>query len=89
MTGCSVAWTDGSTGFIDRCGRVSCSSAPPPQPFACLHLLVAAHREDIVRRLRLGDIWILITTDLMARGMDFKGVKLVVNYDFPQVGGGV
>jgi superfamily II DNA/RNA helicase len=45
-----------------------------------------ASREDIVRRLRMGDIWILITTDLMARGMDFKGVKLVVNYDFPQVG---
>ena len=41
-----------------------------------------------MRRLRLGDIWILITTDLMARDMDFKGVKLVVNYDFPQVGGG-
>ena len=29
----------------------------------------------------------MITTDLMARGMDFKGVKLVVNYDFPQVCG--
>lgn len=26
----------------------------------------------------------LITTDLMARGMDFKGVNLVINYDFPQ-----
>ena len=26
----------------------------------------------------------MITTELMARGMDFKGVKLVINYDFPQ-----
>ncbi len=53
---------------------------------AALVRLLARAREDIVRRLRLGDVWILITTDLMARGMDFKGVKLVVNYDFPQVG---
>merc|ERR1711972_1058764 len=31
-----------------------------------------------------GKIWILICTDLMARGVDFKGVETVVNYDFPQ-----
>lgn len=28
-------------------------------------------------------IWVLICTDLMGRGIDFKGVNLVVNYDFP------
>ena len=28
-------------------------------------------------------IWILICTDLMGRGMDFKGINLVINYDFP------
>ena len=32
----------------------------------------------------MGKIWILIATDLMARGIDFKGVNMVVNYDFPQ-----
>lgn len=26
----------------------------------------------------------LIATELVARGMDFKGVSLVINYDFPQ-----
>lgn len=26
----------------------------------------------------------LICTELMGRGIDFKGVNLVVNYDFPQ-----
>ena len=26
----------------------------------------------------------LICTDLMARGVDFKGVKMVINYDLPQ-----
>lgn len=43
-----------------------------------------AQREATVRNFRAGDIWVLICTDLMARGIDFKGVKLVVNYDFPQ-----
>jgi ATP-dependent RNA helicase DDX52/ROK1 len=32
---------------------------------------------------RIGKIWALICTDLFARGIDFKGVKLVINYDFP------
>jgi len=36
-----------------------------------------------VLRFRLGKIWTLISTDLMARGIDFKGVNLVINYDFP------
>ncbi|EJU04701.1 P-loop containing nucleoside triphosphate hydrolase protein [Dacryopinax primogenitus] len=43
-----------------------------------------AQREDAVRRFRKGEVWVLIATELMARGMDFKGVNLVVNYDFPQ-----
>ena len=29
-------------------------------------------------------MWVLIATELVARGMDFKGVSLVINYDFPQ-----
>ncbi|MBN3304895.1 DDX52 helicase, partial [Amia calva] len=28
-------------------------------------------------------IWVLICTALLARGIDFKGVNLVINYDFP------
>lgn len=41
-------------------------------------------RDNIIRRFRTGDIWVLICTDLMARGVDFKGVNMVINYDFPQ-----
>lgn len=41
-------------------------------------------RDNIVEQFRAGRIWFLIATDLMGRGMDFKGVNMVVNYDFPQ-----
>ncbi|BGP28042.1 ATP-dependent RNA helicase rok1 [Rhodotorula toruloides] len=41
-------------------------------------------RDEIVRKFAAGQIWCLICTDVMARGVDFKGVKLVINYDFPQ-----
>ena len=41
-------------------------------------------REEVIKQFRLGNIWVLICTDLMARGVDFKGVQLVINYDFPQ-----
>lgn len=40
-------------------------------------------REATMTRFRRGEIWILITTDLLSRGVDFKGINGVVNYDFP------
>ena len=40
-------------------------------------------RDAVVEQFRTGKVWVLIATELMARGMDFKGVSLVVNYDFP------
>ncbi|KUF97734.1 N-acetylated-alpha-linked acidic dipeptidase 2 [Phytophthora nicotianae] len=42
-------------------------------------------RDDVIRRFRTGEVWVLICTDLMSRGMDFKAVNMVINYDFPQV----
>jgi ATP-dependent RNA helicase DDX52/ROK1 len=41
-------------------------------------------RDNIIDQFRAGRIWVLISTELMARGLDFKGVNLVINYDFPQ-----
>ncbi|KAJ1796270.1 RNA-dependent ATPase rok1 [Coemansia sp. RSA 2399] len=41
-------------------------------------------RNRIIQKFRSGDLWVLICTELMARGIDFKGVNLVINYDFPQ-----
>ena len=40
-------------------------------------------RDDAVTRMRCGKSWIMIATEVMARGMDFKGVREVINYDFP------
>lgn len=40
-------------------------------------------RQNIIQDFDAGNFWILITTDLVARGIDFKNVNLVVNYDFP------
>jgi ATP-dependent RNA helicase DDX52/ROK1 len=40
-------------------------------------------RDSTVKAFRAGRVWILICTELMGRGIDFKGVNLVVNYDFP------
>lgn len=46
--------------------------------------LTPAQRTEAVNKFRMGETWVLICTDLMSRGIDFKGVNLVVNFDFPQ-----
>lgn len=43
-------------------------------------------RSNIMAGFRKGEIWILITTDLLSRGMDFRGMNGVVNYDIPNTG---
>jgi ATP-dependent RNA helicase DDX52/ROK1 len=43
-----------------------------------------SQRGQIIQNFKQGKIWVLICTELMARGIDFKGVNLVINYDFPQ-----
>ncbi|KAL3481942.1 P-loop containing nucleoside triphosphate hydrolase protein [Aspergillus californicus] len=51
---------------------------------AVLHSdLSDTQRSDIMRGFRKGEIWILVTTDLLARGVDFRGINGVVNYDIP------
>lgn len=41
-------------------------------------------RADAAERFQRGECHILVSTEVMARGMDFAGVRLVINYDFPQ-----
>ena len=43
-------------------------------------------RSNVMARFRRGETWILITTDLLSRGVDFRGLNGVVNYDIPNTG---
>lgn len=42
-----------------------------------------ASRVKAVEKFREGKTWVLIATDLVARGLDFAGVETVINLDFP------
>ncbi|KAI0186116.1 P-loop containing nucleoside triphosphate hydrolase protein [Xylaria flabelliformis] len=55
-----------------------------PSRIAALHSSLSdSARSEVVRRFRSGEIWALITTDILMRGLDFRGVSGVVNYDVP------
>ena len=41
-------------------------------------------REKIMKEFRSGSSRVLITTDLLARGIDVQQVSLVINFDLPQ-----
>lgn len=41
------------------------------------------HRERVMRDFRNGEFQILITTDLLARGLDIPDIEFVVNFDLP------
>ena len=43
----------------------------------------ARKRSRAVDEFRAGRLWLLVTTELLGRGLDFKGVNMVINYDFP------
>lgn len=50
----------------------------------CIHAdRTQMQRDEVIKRFRSGKIWVLICTDLMARGVDFKAVNCVINYDLP------
>jgi len=41
-------------------------------------------REKVMREFRTGATRVLVTTDLLARGIDVYQVSLVINYDLPR-----
>lgn len=41
-------------------------------------------RDKVIDRFKQGEIWVLICTEVLSRGIDFRGVNLVINYDVPQ-----
>ncbi|CAI5445295.1 unnamed protein product [Caenorhabditis angaria] len=51
---------------------------------SCLHgEMDQAERDAIMREFRSGSSRVLITTDILARGIDVQQVSLVINYDLP------
>lgn len=41
------------------------------------------HRERVIRDFRNEKFRVLVTTDLIARGLDFQNITLVINFDLP------
>ncbi len=48
--------------------------------------LAQSEREEILRLFKNGKVQILVATDILSRGIDVKGINLVVNYDVPSDG---
>lgn len=68
----------------ERCKELFSELAYEAVRADCIHAeRTQAQREQTVQKFRNGEVWVLICTDLMGRGIDFKGVNCVVNYDFP------
>ncbi|VYS66830.1 unnamed protein product [Arabidopsis thaliana] len=42
-----------------------------------------AERDDVLNQFRSGRTPVLVATDVAARGLDVKDIRVVVNYDFP------
>jgi translation initiation factor 4A len=46
--------------------------------------MMQKEREDIMKDFRVGNTRLLITTDILSRGIDIQQVSLVINYDMPK-----
>lgn len=46
--------------------------------------LMGPERKEIMNQFRKGKLRILITTDLLARGIDIQQISLVINFDMPK-----
>jgi len=46
--------------------------------------MMQKEREEIMKEFRIGSTRILITTDILSRGIDIQQVSLVINYDMPK-----
>ncbi|KAJ9463346.1 putative ATP-dependent RNA helicase ddx52, partial [Diplonema papillatum] len=69
---------------IDRAKDLYTELLTRGQQVAAIHSeRTAAQRDATIRDFRTAKLNILVCTELLARGIDFKGVQTVINYDFP------
>lgn len=67
-----------------RADRVAAALNSSGVPAATIHSdLSQAKREETLDRFRSGKYHLLISTDVMARGIDVEGITHVVNFDVP------
>ena len=45
---------------------------------------ILPQRSSIVRQFRKGEVQVLLATDVAARGLDVKDIRVVINYDAPK-----
>ncbi|MFH4983908.1 hypothetical protein AB6A40_010617 [Gnathostoma spinigerum] len=56
----------------------------PPVPFALISSERSEKdREQSLANFRTGKVWVLICTELLSRGLDLRGVNVVINFDLP------
>ncbi|EZG67379.1 helicase [Gregarina niphandrodes] len=64
--------------------NISMKGSDKPVPVGSLHSgLSPKNRISNLNAFRKGDLWILVCTDLAARGIDCVGVRCVLNFDLP------
>lgn len=45
--------------------------------------MMADERDEMIGKFRTGEVSVVITTNLLARGVDVPGIQIVINYDVP------
>jgi len=67
-----------------NCDHVTRSLRNDGWPARCIHGdKLQSEREWVLEEFRSGKSPIMVATNIAARGLDIKGIKAVINYDFP------
>ena len=54
-------------------------------PVGCIHGdLTSQERKQVMEQFKAGHMRILLSTDLLSRGIDIQQLSLVINYDLPR-----